>query len=413
MASVIPIGRNGLGARQLLELDACTRCGQCVKVCPSFQVTRDERGSMMGMVQGRRQLLSQESSFLRQLLRRASLPEEAWGEFQKGVFACTLCGRCEQSCPVGIRTRSLALSMREELVTARCMLPKNLDVARDAALEEGNIFRFPNEERAMWAEFLDDLPNDWLVKERAEVLYYVGCVSSFSPAVQEIPQAFLQVLLKADVDIALLGGREWCCGFPLIVGGFRRHAEKLIEHNMEEVHRLGVKTIVFNCPSCFYTWSKYYPLQGIRLLHSTQFIAELVRSGSLSFERSDLPVTYHDPCDLGRGMGEYGAPREVLASFAGGNYRELTPSQAQALCCGGGGDVEMWDPDLVDGINALLTQAVEESGAKLLVQACPQCKRATRRRLDMNCSEIRTMDIVELALEFGAFNASGARECQG
>ena len=308
---------------------------------------------------------------------------------------------------MGIRTRDLALAMRQELAAGHCMMPKNLEVARDAVLQEGNVFRFPNEDRAMWAEFLDDLPCDVTSKERAEVLYFVGCVSSFSPAVQEIPQAFLRVLLKAGVDVALLAGKEWCCGFPLIVGGLATDAQGLIEHNVEEVRRLGAKTIVFNCPSCYYTWSRYYPLDDVRKVHSTQFIRDLVRAGRLTFEQSDVPVTYHDPCDLGRGMGEYDAPREVLRSFANGTYVELSASRERALCCGGGGDVEMWDPALVGQINGALTDSMEASGARLVVQACPQCKRTTRRGLTEKQSPIRTMDIAEVALEFGTFASEG------
>lgn len=396
--------RPAFSARQLLEMDACTRCGECLRACDSFRVKGDEGVSLMGMIHRRRRFFRQETSLLRKLLRRDSVSEGAWQEFQEGVFSCTLCGRCQQYCPVGIRTRNLALTMRQELATARCMMPKNLKVARDAVLEEANVFRFPNDDRAMWAEFLDDLPQDLLTKQRADVLYFVGCVSSFSPAVQEIPQAFLRVLLKAGVDVALLGGKEWCCGFPLIVGGLAADARKLIEHNIEEgIRRVGAKTVVFNCPSCYYTWSKYYPLEGVRLVHSTQFIRDLVRSGRLKFERSDLPVTYHDPCDLARGMGEYDPPREVLKAFAAGNYVELSPSRERALCCGGGGDVEIWDPDLVGEVNSTLTAAVESSGARLVVQACPQCKRTTQRGLDQKQSAIRTMDIAEVALEFGTF----------
>jgi heterodisulfide reductase subunit D len=390
--------------RQLLELDACTRCGECLRACDSFRVKGDEGVALMGMIRGRRRLFERENSFLGKLLHRNGSSEDAWREFQDGVFSCTLCGRCTAFCPVGIRTRDLALTMRQELASARCMMPKNLGVAREALLEEGNVFRFPNEDRAMWAEFMDDLPGDLFDKKSAEVLYFVGCVSSFSPAVQEIPQAFLRVLLRAGVDVALMAGDEQCCGFPLIVGGLAAEATKVIEHNIEQaVRRLGAKTVVFNCPSCYYTWRRYYPLEDVRLVHSTQFIRDLVRSGRLRFKRPDLPVTYHDPCDLGRGAGEYEAPREVLRALGDGNYIELKPSEERALCCGGGGDVEMWDPDLVGEINDMLTDAVDRSGARLVVQACPQCKRTTQRGLNQRESDIRSMDIAEVALEYGIF----------
>jgi heterodisulfide reductase subunit D len=397
-------------ARQLLEMDACTRCGECLRACESFRVKGDEGASLLGMVRRRRQIFRKEGSLLRKLFRREGASESDWLHYQEGVFDCTLCGRCEAYCPVGIKTRDLAIAMRQELATARCMLPKNLDRARDAVLEEGNIFGYPNDERALWAEFLDDLPADLLTKERADVLYFVGCVSSFSPAVQEIPQAFLRLLLKAGVDVGLLAGKEWCCGFPLIVGGLAEEAERLIRRNVESVQRLGAKTVVFNCPSCYYAWRRYYPLEGVRLMHSAEFIAELVRAGRLKFRSPEVSVTYHDPCDLGRGLGVYDAPREVLRALADGSYVELSPSRERALCCGGGGDVEIWDPELVGEINTTLTSAVEESGAGIVVQACPQCKRTTQRGLSAKGSAVRSMDIAELALTYGIFSDGAARD---
>jgi len=394
--------------RQLLELDACTRCGECLRACDSFRVKGDEGVSLMGMIRRRRRIFHEDGSLLRKLFHREGASEEAWLRYQEGVFDCTLCGRCEVYCPVGIKTRDLAIAMRQELATARCMLPQNLDRARDAVLEEGNIFGYPNEERGIWAEFLDDLPADLLTKERADVLYFVGCVSSFSPAVQEIPQAFLQVLLKAGVDVGLLAGKEWCCGFPLIVGGLAKDAEQVIRRNIDGIHRLGAKTVVFNCPSCYYTWRRYYPLEGVRLMHSAEFIAELVRSGRLKFRPPDTAVTYHDPCDLGRGLGVYDPPREVLRALAGGAYVELTPSRERALCCGGGGDVEIWDPELVGEVNNMLTSAVEKSGADVVVQGCPQCKRTTQRGLSAKGSGVRSMDIAEVALAYGIFTDGAA-----
>jgi heterodisulfide reductase subunit D len=391
-------------ARQLLEMDACTRCGECLRACDSFRVKGDEGVSLMGMIRRRRHLFREDGSLLRRLFRRDGTSDDAWSRYQEGVFDCTLCGRCEIYCPVGIKTRDLAIAMRQELATARCMLPKNLDRARDAVFEEGNIFGYPNEERALWAEFLDDLPADLLSKERADVLYFVGCVSSFSPAVQEIPQAFLRLLLKAGVDVGLLAGKEWCCGFPLIVGGLAKDAEQVIARNIEGIHRLGAKTVVFNCPSCYYTWRRYYPLEGVRLMHSAEFIAELVRSGRLTFRAPESVFTYHDPCDLGRGLGVYDPPRQVLRALAGDDaYVELTPSRERALCCGGGGDVEIWDPELTGEINGMLTGAVEKSGAQVVVQGCPQCKRITQRGLSAKGSGVRSMDIAEAALAYGVF----------
>jgi len=389
--------------RQWLALDACTRCGECVRVCETYAITGDVGTVLMGMIQRRKDFLRREDHFLGRWLGRREPSDAEWQQYMEGVFSCTLCGRCVEICPVNIDTRSLALAMREELASHRGLHPANLGKARDAVAEERNVFGMANEERAFWAEFLDDLPDDFLEKTSGDVHYFVGCVSSFSPAVQEIPQAFLTVLLRAGVDVKILGEREACCGFPLMMGGMFEQAMPLIEQNLREVAEAGVRTIVFNCPSCYYTWSKYYKPDGIALYHATQYIAKLQAEGRVRFRPVERRVTYHDPCDLARGMKEFVAPRRVLRSVAGIDFVELAQNQERGICCGGGGDVEMSDAGLVDAINAHLVDAITETQADLVIQGCPQCKRQTMKGLKAKEGGTETLDFVEFTLEYGVF----------
>jgi Fe-S oxidoreductase len=135
-------------------------------------------------------------------------------------------------------------------------------------------------------------------------------------------------------------------------------------------------------------------------MHSSEFIAELVRAGRLKFRSPETPVTYHDPCDLGRGLGVFDPPREVLRALPDDSYVELSPSRERALCCGGGGDVEIWDPELVGEINNALTSAVEASGAGIVVQGCPSAS-APPSAVFRRKAAVRSMDIAELALAYG------------
>ena len=75
-----------------------------------------------------------------------------------------------------------------------------------------------NDGRLIWADNLEEPPTG-LGKERAEVAYFVGCVGSFFPRSYKVPQSFVQILDKAGVDYALLGGSEWCCGYPMFING--------------------------------------------------------------------------------------------------------------------------------------------------------------------------------------------------
>lgn len=397
--SLIPFG-----PRQRLELDACTRCGECVRICESYAVTGDTGSVLMGMIQRRRDFHRREHGLLGRLFGWNRSVDDEWQAYMEGVFSCTLCGRCVEVCPVNIDTRTLALAMREELVTHRRLHPENLGVARDAVEEHKNVFGMPNDERTFWAEFLDDLPDGFFDRTTGDVLYYVGCVSSFSPAVQEIPQAFLTLLLRAGVDVIILGEREWCCGFPLIMGGMFDQALPLIRHNLHEaVDKAGVSTIVFNCPSCYYTWAKYLKPPGVKLYHATQYARVLQEEGRLKFRATSERVTYHDPCDLSRGMKEVEAPRAVLRSVPDLDFVELAQNREMTICCGGGGDVEMSDASLVEAINVNLTDAIVDTQANLVIQGCPQCKRQTMKGLREQGNRTRTLDMVEFALEYGVF----------
>jgi hypothetical protein len=73
--------------------------------------------------------------------------------------------------------------------------------------------------------------------------------------------------------------------------------------------------------------------------------------------------------------------------------------------------VEIWDPELAGEVNSMLTSAVEKSGAGVVVQGCPQCKRITQRGLSAKRSSVRSMDITEAALAYGIFtDGAGDRQ---
>lgn len=66
----------------------------------------------------------------------------------------------------------------------------------------------------------------------------------------------------AGVDFTLLGGEEWCCGFPLLGAGALSRARGLIEHNLEAVRAKGARRVMFACPSCYMMWREFYPLNS-------------------------------------------------------------------------------------------------------------------------------------------------------
>ena len=126
---------------------------------------------------------------------------------------------------------------------------------------------------------------------------------------QKIPLAFVEILSKTGVDFTLLGGEEWCCGFPLIGAGMKKEAEVLIQHNLETVKDKGVEKVVFACPSCYHTWMEEYKTD-IKIFHSTQFIKQLIDEGKIQFkEKEDQESPTTTPATSG-GRAEFMKPQE-------------------------------------------------------------------------------------------------------
>ena len=369
------------------EATICARCGACNAVCCTHREQDWESTSPRGWL-----------TILRGLADSSGHISDIPPDFVDRVFNCTTCGKCGQVCPVHIDLRRLWLGLRGEIVE-RGEGPAFVEQMNGVVAREHNVFDFPNDERAEWVEFMSDAPDHRYQKEKAGVLYYVGCVSSFSPAAQGITRALAKVLEESGTDFAILGGEEWCCGFPLMAAGLRKDAQAMIEHNLERLRSLGARTVVFNCPSCYHMWKHEYHLEGVELLHHTEFLARLIREGLLNLGMLEGVVTYHDPCDLGRNSGVYDPPREVLNSIRGLTLAEMLHNREEALCCGGGGDFEMLAPAMTQKIATRLVQEAVDADAQRLIVACPQCKRVEISGADALNAKLQIIDIAELVRE--------------
>jgi len=388
---------SALSPKQLIEIEACTRCGECLKYCPVYAQKGEEEIDPRGKIQAFKAFIRSQYGLWAKIFGPKKLDEEKLKKFSEMVYRCTLCGECSVSCPVSIDAKHLWTALRETLVEMG-HFPEAAKRMKANVLRAHNVSGDENEERTEWLEFLDELPDHQYRKEKAEVAFFVGCVASFFPLVQKIPLAFVEILNRAEVDFTLLGGEEWCCGFPLIGAGMKKEANLLIQHNLEMVKNRGVKRVVFACPSCYHTWMEEYKTD-IEMSHSTQFIKKLIDEGKISFKEKKIKVTYHDPCDLGRASGVYEAPREILHSIPGVELVEMEDNREQCKCCGGGGNLEMVDPELSAALAQEKINQIQATGADTVITACQQCVRTiltTARRKEI---PITAMDITEFVLK--------------
>jgi heterodisulfide reductase subunit D len=388
------MSQNDYSVKEIFQMAACTNCCLCAEVCPAVTVTKD--GSLSGayrLVELRR-LMRHRSGWFRRFFGKKALTEDELKAFSETVYRCTLCGRCQEVCPSGLTLRDLWFSLRQDLVHSRTY-PQKVDMIGENVAHSHNVFDEDNEERADWVEDLRDPPDHGYVKDQAGVVYFTGCVASYFPMAQQIPMALTRVFDKANVDFTLLGEEEWCCGFPLMGAGLRDRLKDLVDHNIDAVKAKGAQQVVFACPSCFQMWREHYPHE-FKLYHVTQYLQELVSNGRLPLKPMDMTVTFHDPCDLGRGSREYQAPRDVIQAIPGVKLVEMAHNRENCLCCGGGGNLEMIDAELSGEIAGAKIDEVLDTGADAVVTACQQCVRIMNTFVRRNKIPVDVLDVVQL-----------------
>jgi len=380
--------------KQLMELDACTRCLQCAEVCPTFAASDDDSLSSSVKLDTLRRFLKSRKGIWGKLFPGKEVTEKDWKDFSERVFKCTLCGHCGGICPVGINLKEIWLTLRRDLV-CREFYPEKIDAILENLENSKNVFDEDNEDRAMWAEDIRGVPDHLYQHDKAEVVYFTGCVASYFPMAQKIPMAFVQILDAARVDFTLLGEDEWCCGFPLLGAGLKDKADFLIEHNKEAIKAKGARAVVFACPSCYQMWREFYH-SDFKLYHASDFLMELLKDKKVPMKKLDLTVTYHDPCDLGRGTRTFEAPRDVIRSIPGVRLVEMEHNRENCLCCGGGGNLEMLDPKLSADIAGKKSEEIMATGARTVVTSCQQCVRTMATFARRNDVDIQVMDLIQL-----------------
>ncbi|MBR4747160.1 MAG: (Fe-S)-binding protein [Desulfovibrio sp.] len=387
-------------------MDACTECGQCLRVCPAAQASGDVNLSAEERMRKLKRLL-RNGSPLASLLRRlpgklgealggrfAAPSESELKDYASSVFRCSLCGDCEEVCPAKIPVKGLWLSLRQELARTGSA-PAKIGMIKDNIAEFRNVFGEDNEERGDWVDDMRRPPEGGCQKAKADIVYFTGCTGAYFPLAQKIPMAFAGLLEQAHADYTILAGAEWCCGFPLLGSGQGTELPDIVRHNVEAVRARGASTVVFTCPSCYQTWREHYPAE-FKLLHASELLASLATEGRLQLGELDMTVTYHDPCDLGRGSRVFDAPRRALACIPGLKLVEMAHSREHSLCCGGGGNLEMIDAGLSAKMAARRVQEALDTGAQAIVTTCQQCVRTMATYARRNKAPIEVLDLTQI-----------------
>jgi Fe-S oxidoreductase len=370
------------------QILTCSKCGFCRAVCPVFLATLrpalNTRGKML-ILKG---LMSGDLELTEDLI--------------EPFYVCTGCKACAYSCPSGIKGDEIVQAVRKRLYEKGLTPSRLLDI-RHSVLEKGNVFGSQQKDRA---EIYPRDVREKLAKgrpdEKAETLLFMGCLPSYMD--MKIIPNLIGVMDSCNVEYATLATEEPCCGLPLYLIGspeFRYHAEKVAE----KISSSGAKEVVTPCAGCYRTLKHLYPEMsfdlGVEVHHTVQYIDGLIGEKRLRFNR-EMPrkVTYHDPCDLGRACKIFDEPRDVLKNIPGIELVEMEHNRFEALCCGAGGGMTGFDPDMALKMAVARVREALKSGAEIIVSSCPACKDNLRKGARAIPREergkIKVMDITEI-----------------
>ncbi len=361
---------------------ACLECGKCTAVCP---VARQDgvfspRRLVEEVIQGR--------------------PAEVVGN--PSLWACLTCRVCHERCPAGVDyvrfVQQVRVLARGEGVLSPCSHGGLLQTVMRLTAEPQ---RTPN--RLGWlGDGLETSPD-------GETLYFVGCAPYFQVAFADLNVPLLETargvvrLLNTAGERPQVPADERCCGHDLLWEGDEEAFRRLAEQNLRLIRESGARRIVTACPECARTLALDYPALGydlgVEVLHISRWLAGALAEGRLQLRGEGKRLTYQDPCRLGRHLGEYQAPRQVLAAL--GEVVEMERSGRLAQCCG----TSAWTA--CGAVNKALQvgrlRQARAVGADLLVTACPKCQVHFACAMDDpdvdEETRIEVVDLVHLAVQ--------------
>lgn len=323
----------------LAQIYSCPSCGLCIDACP-MSVNDKNSGNT--------------SAYFMKRLRNGD-KEEA----QRIAETCMQCGKCVAVCPVSIESCDIKMSQREA-VPYQIHSDHSYLACTDASHASSST---------------------------VSVLYFAGCMTQLTPKIMRAMKQIMEAAGEKYVFLDKDGGI--CCGRLMLLSGKTAEAQAMMAKNTELIKKSGAKRLVLSCPICYKVFKEEYQLEGIEILHHTQYIDELIKQGKLNVDKNDVNYVYHDPCELGRAFGVYAEPREVIESI--GNLRKAKSEKELSICCGGSlGSFKLTqqerDEITANSVNDLMHNHPDE-----IVTACPLCLKTFARK-----SPVAVKDIAEV-----------------
>jgi len=349
-------------------------------------------------------------------------------KFMEVMYNCQVCGACDVSCKY-----AMDMEVLEPIYETRIKAVEEghtnpaLEKVINSLRKQGTMVPGARVKRGEWAAGLN--LKDF-TKENVDVIYHVGCQTSYNKDMWKLARTTVKLLQKAGDNFGIAGENETCCGGRAYQMGYKADFLNQAKKNMAMIKKSGAKTLVTGCADGYHAFKVLYDkyeLKGdLEVLHITEYLARLIKEGKLKPKKKvDITVTYHDPCHLGR-LGEpfihwkgkevpghirifephrefrrgtygvYEPPRDVLKCIPGLKLVEMGRIKEYAWCCGAGGGVSQSNPDFSLWT---ATERIEEAGATgaaAIATTCPWCIRNFNGAIKEKGGSLKAYDVIEL-----------------
>jgi Fe-S oxidoreductase len=334
------------------------------------------------------------------------------------IYKDPICGACSYNCGriTEMQPSDVIQAMRVQALRDGQAPPGGFKDFLSGMRQNLNPYGKTDADRTNWMSGLDPAlaGNLGINKSRTRTLLYTGCFPLRDAAGAKMAQDAATVLLKAGMDVGVLGTKERCCGNPSLRMGDLDNFVAFATENIKQFNAMGVEKVITVCPFCYSTMVRDYagvgPKANFEVVHILQVVNDLLKDNKINLTKEvNLSATYHDPCHLvrlgGAGIsgtddffGLYKEPREILSAIPGLNFVEMYRTKSASWCCGAGswqrnGDLEMalWTADQ-------RCKEAEAVGAESIITYCPHCEENLGEAAAKRKQGLQVVDLLDLVL---------------
>ena len=365
----------------------CFRCGYCKFTrdfadlnCPAYKKYRLESystGGRMWLIYG---LINNEIQ---------------WSDNLSTIlYSCTTCGNCMENCRFDkfndFLVDIIELARAEAVRNGFCPDKQKALLERISNPEYYNPYGETNSNN-------EELKKQYDLPDKAEWIYFIGCTSNYRQ--KNLRDATLRFLKKIGINFTLFD--EHCCTSPIIRTGQLDPVKEFMNYNVDQIKKAGATKVITSCAGCCRTLKVDYEKKGVNVdfevIHTSELVKKLLDEGKIKFNSEfKKKVTYHDPCHIGRHLGLYEVPREIIKQIPGVEFVEMKRNRENSLCCGAGGGVKIGYPEWSIEISNERLNEAKETGASVIVSTCPFCRTNLSDANEIYSMNFEVIDLIEI-----------------